>query len=65
MGEIGLDLDYGAGIERRIADLVRIAEERFGSKDILLPSGSADAVDVFECGTDIFVVASRSPKESA
>ena len=28
MDGIGLDLDYGAGVERRIADLVRIAEQR-------------------------------------
>jgi len=65
VGEIGLDLDYGAGIERRIADLVRIAEERFGSKDILLPSGFADAVDGSSAVRTSSIVASRSPKESA
>ena len=55
MGGIGLDLDYGADVERRIADLVRIAEQRIGSKDILLPCGFADSVgDVFERGADIF-----------
>jgi hypothetical protein len=42
VGGIGLDLDRGAGVEGCIPDLVRIAEQRLGSKDILLPGGFAE-----------------------
>src|SRR5262249_46951438 len=53
--ESGLILITAPALKGVIADLVRIAEQRLGSKDILLPGGFADGEgDVFERSADVF-----------